>query len=253
MEADNMKKGKIMMAVCFILAIICIVYGIFVRAAGSGTAFFMVWILGGICLLIAGILLRKGVLQRLPRIWRIVFGGLLAAGVILFLVVEGLILGSFHEKGEKGLSYLLVLGSQVYADGPSLVLQYRLDTAIGYLKENPETICIVSGGQGYNEPMTEAEGMARYLEQNGIAAERILLEDQSKTTQQNMEFSRKLIPEGASLGVVTNNFHLYRAMQIAKRQGLVQAVGIAAPSSGKYLANNMLREFFGWLKMVLLD
>ena len=104
-----------------------------------------------------------------------------------------------------------------------------------------------------NEPMTEAEGMARYLEQNGIAAERILLEDQSKTTQQNMEFSRKLIPEGASLGVVTNNFHLYRAMQIAKRQGLVQAVGIAAPSSGKYLANNMLREFFGWLKMVLLD
>ena len=51
----------------------------------------------------------------------------------------------------------------------------------------------------------------------------------------------------------TNNFHLYRAMQIAKRQGLVQAVGIAAPSSGKYLANNMLREFFGWLKMVLLD
>ena len=238
MEADNMKKGKIMMAVCSILAIICIVYGIFVRAAGSGTAFFMVWILGGICLLIVGTLLRKG---------------LLAAGVILFLVVEGMILGSFHEKGEKGLSYLLVLGSQVYADGPSLVLQYRLDTAIGYLKENPETICIVSGGQGYNEPMTEAEGMARYLEQNGIAAERILLEDQSKTTQQNMEFSRKLIPEGASLGVVTNNFHLYRAMQIAKRQGLVQAVGIAAPSSGKYLANNMLREFFGWLKMVLLD
>lgn len=89
------------MAVCSILAIICIVYGIFVRAAGSGTAFFMVWILGGICLLIAGILLRKGVLQRLPRTWRIVFGGLLAAGVLLFLVVEGLILGSFHEKEKR--------------------------------------------------------------------------------------------------------------------------------------------------------
>ena len=248
-----MKKGKIMMAVCSILAIICIVYGIFVRAAGSGTAFFMVWILGGICLFLLGILLQKGVLQRLPRILRIILGGLVTAGIILFLVVEGLIVGSFHEKGEKGLSYLLVLGSQVYADGPSLVLKYRLDTAIDYLQENPETICIVSGGQGYNEPMTEAEGMARYLEQNGISKDRILLEDQSKTTQQNMEFSGKLIPEGASLGIVTNNFHLYRAMQIAKRQGLTQAVGIAAPSSEKYLANNMLREFFGWLKMVLLD
>lgn len=61
----------------------------------------MVWILGGICLLIVGTLLRKGVLQRLPCIWRIVFGGLLAAGVILFLVVEGMILGSFHEKEKR--------------------------------------------------------------------------------------------------------------------------------------------------------
>ena len=179
-----MKKGKIMMAVCFILAIICIVYGIFVRAADSGTAFFMVWILGGICLLIAGILLRKGVLQRLPRIWRIVFGGLLAAGVILFLVVEGLILGSFHEKGEKGLSYLLVLGSQVYADGPSLVLQYRLDTAIGYLKENPETICIVSGGQGYNEPMTEAAHL--YRMQEDLYQEALFQKDFYRNVHQNV-------------------------------------------------------------------
>ena len=103
--------------------------------------------------------------------------------------------------------------------------------------------------------MTEAEGMARYLEQNGIAAERILLEDQSKTTQQNMEFSRKLIPEGASLGVVTNNFHfhLFRAKQVARKYGLDNVCGIAAKSTPVYLPNNMLREFFGWLKMVLLD
>ncbi len=159
------------------------------------------------------------------------------------------------KKGEKGLFYLLVLGSQGICRRTEFwSLQYRLDTAIGYLKENPETICIVSGGQGYNEPMTEAEGMARYLEQNGIAAEKeFCWKISRKQRKQNMEFSRKLIPEGASLGVVTNNFHLYRAMQIAKRQGLVQAVGIAAPSSGKYLANNIFGEFFGWLKMVPLD
>ena len=79
--------------------------------------------------------------------------------------------------------------------------QYRLDTAIGYLKENPETICIVSGGQGYNEPMTEAEGMARYLEQNGIAAEKeFCWKISRKQRKQNMEFSRKLIPEGCFFG-----------------------------------------------------
>ena len=73
--------------------------------------------------------------------------------------------------------------------GPRAALKYRLDEAVEYLEDNPKTICIVSGGQGANEPYSEAEGMAQYLKEQGIAASRILLEDKSLNTEQNMEYS----------------------------------------------------------------
>ena len=142
-----------------------------------------------------------------------------------------------------------MLGAQVRVNGPSVVLRHRLDAAVEYLAENPETKCIVSGGQGVNEPVTEAEGMALYLIQHGIAEERILLEDQSGNTLQNMRFSMALIEEPeASVGIVTNDFHLYRAVRIARKQGLANACGIAAYSNRLYLPNNMLRECMGILK-----
>lgn len=116
-------------------------------------------------------------------------------------------------------------------DGPSPVLKYRLDKAVEYLNENPDTVCIVSGGQGSNEPWSEAEGMARYLQEKGIDTARILTEDQSQTTGQNITNSKKLMKEGASVGIVTNNFHVFRALQIAKKYGLSDVCGIAADST----------------------
>lgn len=71
-------------------------------------------------------------------------------------------------KGETNLDYVIVLGTQIHESGPSIVLKYRLDAAVLYLNENPGTICIVSGGQGKNEPYSEAEGMAKYLIEKGI-------------------------------------------------------------------------------------
>lgn len=78
--------------------------------------------------------------------------------VLLFIIVS-----YSEEKPEKGLDYLIVLGSQVKPDGPSRVLKYRLDRAEKYLKENPSTICIVSGGRGTNELQSEASAMKQYL------------------------------------------------------------------------------------------
>lgn len=121
---------------------------------------------------------------------------------------------------------MIVLGAQVHADKPSVVLKYRLDEAILYLNENPETVCIVAGGQGKNEPYSEAYGMAQYLMQNGIDKDRILLEDQSKTTEENLRYSRKFLPEGAKVGIITNDFHMFRALQIAKNRGSLMYVGL---------------------------
>ena len=132
--------------------------------------------------------------------------------------------------------------------GPSIVLRYRLDKALEYMNENPKTICIVSGGRGRNEPYSEAEGMARYMMEHGMTSERIIKEDQSKTTEQNISNSMKYIEKGATVGLVTNNFHVYRALQIAEHQNVENIYGIAADSSAFYMPNNMFREYLAEMK-----
>jgi uncharacterized SAM-binding protein YcdF (DUF218 family) len=170
-------------------------------------------------------------------------------GLAVITVLCGMINGEFKSKGQQNLDYIIVLGAQVRESGPSVVLQYRLDAAIDYLNKNPDTICIVSGGQGVNEPFSEAEGMAKYLLENGIEKDRILLEDESRNTVQNIQNSKDIMEELYNgVGIVTNNFHVFRAVQLAKAQGLKCVSGIAADSNALYLPNNMLRECCGILK-----
>ena len=170
------------------------------------------------------------------------------AGLLFFLLIEGLSVSRFWAKGEPGLDYLVVLGAQMRENGPSKALRLRLDTAYDYLLENPDTIVIVSGGRGSNEPVSEAQGMYDYLVGRGIAPERIRMEDRSRNTVENLRFSKAFMEEGASVGIVTNNFHVYRAERLAAGQGYGQVRGIAAPCDIAFQANNMLREFFGIMK-----
>ena len=90
-----------------------------------------------------------------------------------------------------------------------------------------------------------------HLKEQGIDASRILLEDKSLNTEQNMEYSKALIKDGASVGIITNDFHLFRAKQIARKYGLDNVCGIAAKSTPVYLPNNMLREFLAEIKFLL--
>ena len=164
-----------------------------------------------------------------------------------------MIAGKFTSKGEKNLDYIIVLGAQVRKDGPSVALRYRLDAAIDYLNENPSTVCIVSGGQGANEPYTEAEGMAKYLIEKGIDSRKIILEGKSQTTVENIRNSKKLMKEDYNgVGIITNNFHMFRALRVAEVQGLENICGISAKSNVLYLPNNVLRECGGILKNWLL-
>ena len=244
----NLKRRSFVQIVWLVLSVLCILYGIAILSIASGTRFFMVWFLLAAffgCLFLAS---RAQLWSRLPVRVKAVILIILIVCAVLFAVIEGIIAKGFAEKGEKGLDYLIVLGAQVRENGPSQVLRYRLDTAYDYLVENEKTLCIVSGGQGPNEPCTEAEGMKTYLIERGIGEDRIIMEPDSLTTGQNIENSKMLLdPPDASVGIVTNDFHVFRGSAIAKKAGL-QAVGIAAPSSPPYLPNNMLREFFGVVK-----
>lgn len=218
--------------------------------AGHGTNFYMIWLLAGVLFILAGICIRKGiVLFHVPVfIKRTLLLGMAFLG-ILFVIVEGFIISGFTAKGEKGLDYIIVLGAQIKANGPSKVLKLRLDKAYDYLVENPDTQVIVSGGQGSNEPVSEAEGMYDYLVSKGIAAERIIKEDESKNTYQNLKFSGEYLNKKRdSVGIVTNNFHVFRAMQLAKKGGYEHVSGIAAEAELSMQANNMLREFLGVMK-----
>lgn len=230
------------------MGLLMISYGFVIRHVGSGTWFWAVWEMLGAFFLLWSWLVHSHFFAR-HMIIGTAFYTILSIGILAIVILCSLISSTYTDEGKPGLDYIIVLGAQIRPDGPSVVLRYRLDAAVEYLEENPDTKCIVSGGQGVNEPVTEAKGMAEYLMQHGIEADRILLEDQSRNTLQNMRFSMALMedPE-ASVGIVTNDFHLYRAVQIAKKQGLQNVCGIAAHSNRLYLPNNVFRECMGILK-----
>ncbi len=164
---------------------------------------------------------------------------------LLFAVTWIIIDREANKKVYSGADVVIVLGAGLRGDKPMLVLRHRMDTAIAYLKENPNTIAILSGGKGDNEYISEAEAMARYFEQKGIAASRYIKEDASTNTQENFAFSNRIVKErfgeGAKLAFVTTDFHIFRAGRVAARQG-IQAQGIKAPDVWYISLNNHLRE-----------
>lgn len=234
--------------ILIILGVLSALYGVLILRVGSGTLFWLLWEAIGVFFLIWAFLIHKEFFVLRSKI-KIVFHLLMVIGVAVFVTFGGMIAGEFSSAGKQNLDYIIVLGAQVRENGPSVVLKYRLDAAIEYLNENPDTICIVSGGQGSNEPFSEAKGMADYLTEHGIEEKRILLEDKSTNTVENIKYSKELMKQSYdSVGIVTNNFHVFRAVQIAKVQGLESVCGIAADSNVLYLPNNVLRECCGILK-----
>jgi len=142
---------------------------------------------------------------------------------------------------------VIVLGCRVNGDTPSLALMRRIETAADYLLSNPSIKVIVAGGQGANEWITEAEAMKRVLLQKGISPDRIILEDRSTSTLENLEFSKALLAENglsSSVVIISEGYHMYRALSIAKRVGL-DAEGLAAPTVRWLLPTFWVREWFG--------
>ncbi len=244
----QMSIATVMLLVLGILCILyCIGIGLFM---GYGTRFFLIWsVIGGGLIALGWLLAHKEWIDRLPLWFRTTALVVAGIGLLVFLLIEGLILAQFRAKAPAGADYCLILGAQMKSHGPSDVLRRRLDKAIVYLEENPETKVIVSGGKGANEPVTEAQGMYEYLTQKGIAAERILLEEKSGNTWENLHYSSEFLdPVKDSVVLVTNNFHMFRATGIAKKMGYEKVNGLSADSYPYMVPNNLLREFLGVIK-----
>ena len=149
--------------------------------------------------------------------------------------------------------YIIVLGSGLIGDRVPPLLASRLDKAVQQFKKFGQApLLITSGGQGSDELVSEAAAMKKYIiETHGIDPEKIIAEDQSTTTYENMLFSKKIIDEhipNAKGIFVSNNFHVYRASQYANKVGL-KATGVGSKTALYYLPNAFMREFIGILEM----
>ena len=236
--------------VLWILCLVCFLYGIAAFRARSGTGFYLIWFVIALFVGILALMFQKGLWKFVPTGLRIVLGIVLAVVILVSAVTEGFIISGFSSKAPAGLDYIIVLGAQVRESGPSVVLRFRLDEAYEYLTRNPDTVCIVSGGQGANEPETEAAAMKKYLAGKGVSDERLIEEDKSRNTAQNITNSYEFVPDGSSVGIVSNDFHVFRAEHIASKTAkklnlTLKVYGLPADSDIRYLPNNMLREMLG--------
>lgn len=236
--------------ILIILSVLCVLY--FIGSAvftGMGAKFYFIWLFLGVGFLFLDYVYRRQIIRNIPVALRRSMLLCLLAGAILFLIVEGCIVSGFFAKGAEELDYIIVLGAQMKDNGPSRTLKRRLDKAIDYMGDNQDTIVIVSGGKGADEPISEAQGMYEYLTAHGIESGRIRLEDKSTNTTENLIYSSNLVEAAHDrIGIVTSSFHVFRALRIAKKQGYCNVCGIAAPSEPFLLPTSMIREFLGVMK-----
>lgn len=150
----------------------------------------------------------------------------------------------------NNIKHLIVLGAQVKGTKMSLSLSYRAKTALDYLLKHPETNVIVTGGKGQGEHITEAEALKRYFLENGIEKKRILVEDRSTSTVENIRFSKELFKIDEAI-IVSNDFHLYRALKIAENEG-IKGYPLAAETPDIAKPKMYTREYAALLKFYLL-
>ena len=123
-------------------------------------------------------------------------------------------------KARENLDYIIVLAAHVDGTRMTLALLERTRRALLYLEENPGTRAVLSGGKGDGEQISEAEAMYRYLTEHGIDGGRLIREERSTNTKENLDYSLELIGSTEpAIGVVTNNFHVFRGVMIGRKCG----------------------------------
>lgn len=182
-----------------------------------------------------------------------------AACVLGFSVLEGIVLAGCHDETGQNASVMIVLGAKLWNDGPSPALKRRLDAALDYWEKHPETEIILSGGQGADEPNTEASAMAEYMKERGVSAGQLHLEENSTSTAENLLFSMELMSDlGYDISetpvlIVSNSFHLARVRMLCRRFGLsADTIGVPMPDlKSAFFSYN--REAFALVKSFFMD
>lgn len=254
------------------LAVLCVAYFIVIVVyAGIGTSFAFIWLFFAALLLflVYGRWYYSRNMDRIPRWVPVSVVTTCVAGVAILAVLCVLVFLGAASPDKQNLDYVIVLGARVKEHTVSNSLKMRLDKAIEYVEDNPDTVLVLSGGRGPGESVSEAEVMCQYLEYNGVRPEQLLIEDQSVSTVENIAYSKIVIEEHRNkdkkelvplnrrttsvpyaiapdkpleIGVLTSNFHIYRARLTAEKWGIDNVYGISADSDPVLFIHLCVRE-----------
>ncbi len=205
----------------------------------------------GVAIMICALLPRR-VLIKIPK-WlkvSVVSGLCLAIALACFLVTYGNTdNASFDEDA------VVVLGAGVHGKTPSLSLAKRLDSAVEYHKKNPDALIVVSGGQGPQEDITEAEAMEQYLLDRDVNPEKIIKEDKAVSTFTNFQYSKEILDEKLgedySITLITSEYHVFRGFLCAKETGFENVTHMHSDTHPTYLIPGTTRECLAVLKFIV--
>lgn len=245
-----MKKSRILITISILIIIIFLLPLITFGILNMGNIIGL--FIGAICLCY-GIYFEKTnskiKLLLKKKLWKVIFS-ILSLMLTVSIIFVGLatynMVCAANNSPDKETT-VIVLGCKVNPNGPSLTLLKRLEAAYDYLSANPDVPCILSGGQGSDEHISEAQAMYDWLTERGIDKERLYIEDKSTSTWENISFSQEIIEKEklpSAVTLITNNFHQYRAQEIAKSYGL-EAYGISGDTPIYLLPTYYVREFGG--------
>lgn len=181
---------------------------------------------------------------------------LLITGISVAVVCSSFLI--FYGKNDT-VTYsedaIIVLGAAVHGKTPSRTLRHRLNKAVEYHAQNPDAVIVVSGGQGAQEDISEAEAMKIYLIENGVNLNKIIEENKSTSTTENFQFSKEILDKYFSgdynIAFITNEYHVLRAALCAKRAGFESTTHLHSNTSTSYLVSGVLRECLAVIKYII--
>lgn len=250
------QTAAILRWIALIPLLLLIVFFTFFMAGYSFTVL-VCWCLIGILMFynIAHLLQNK--YPRGTKAAKRIFTCILCIGLIVAGVTEAFIIHASFGNPKEACQYVVVLGAKVRPDGPSVSLMDRIRAAADYMNAHPEVTAVVSGGKGADEPISEAQCMYQELTALGIDPDRIWMEDQATSTWENLQFSLNLIESKTGtrpekIGILSSEYHLFRASLFADACG-VESVGIpAATSRLSQKVNHFMREVAGVWHYIIL-
>lgn len=180
--------------------------------------------------------------------------GLIILCLVMFFLILYLVLKYEKSNCEKFCEYVLVLGARILdEDTPCKVLENRLISAIIYLQKFENSKVIVSGGTGIDEPISEGYVMKKYLINHGIDKHRILVEDLSTNTFENLKNTKQILKDVDEILIITSKYHLFRSKILAGRVGFRNIYLIGSEVNASNRQKNIIREIFAVIKSIFFD